>query len=822
MSKVRNFLKIKGAKQHNLKNIDIDIPLDSIVVITGVSGSGKSSLAIDCIYNESKYRYLDALGLSHEEAIYGIERPDVSSIENLPPAISLSYEGLLIKKTTQNAATILGVLPEIRLLFSSCGHVICPKCGYIIKSLSIDQILSETLKLPKQSKLILLAPIIYKEDVKSTLQKLLKEGFSRIRLNDEIVLTEDALNKKDIAQNSKIEIVIDRLILKEAIEKRLLDSLRLALLKGKGRIKVLQLTPNQKIFDFCEDLICPNCNINFPKPYPEMLSPFSKIGKCPTCQGKSFYHLDKVCKDCNNTGLSLFARSIRIWNLNIAELLSFTFTELEILFESFLKNDSSKISKLTNPIFKRLNLSISPQPLEIAQHIVKEILKKISHVTKLGLGYIKLNQLQPTLSAGEVRKLALIATICKSLRGVLFILDEPALGLYPTEVERLLKQLVLLKEGGNSILLIEHSLELISNADFIIEMGPGAGEEGGYIVTTGGIDEIKKDKNSLTAPYLSQKDIKPIRKTNDPNNFIQLDNLILHPINTNPLSLNLPIRRISCIFGISGSGKTLLLRAIKEKLKEKESSFDFNIVALEQSEILKTSLSMPVTYLKIYDHIRRLYARVPEARQIGLKPSHFSLNKKGGRCERCKGLGYLLIELKHLPSIKLRCDVCQGKRFSKEVLSIKYRGLSIDQCLDLSVTEAIKIFSRIPAIRDPLIILKQIGLGYLKLGQSISSLSSGEAQRLRFAKELLNKKTSIYLLDEPFKGLHPIDQEKIISVLDRLIQAGNTIIMAENNLRAIINSDWIIKMGPGAGNLGGNILYEGVVKDINLSEFFNT
>ncbi len=819
MLKVRNFLKIKGARQHNLKNIDVNIPLQSIVVITGVSGSGKSSLALDCIYNESKYRYLDALGLSHEEAIHGLERPNISSIENLPPAISLSYEGLLIKKTKLNAAGILGVLPELRILFASCGHIICPKCGYTIKALSIDQILNEILRLQKQSKLILLAPITYEENIKCVLQKLLKEGFSRIRLNNEILLTEEALSK-DISGENKLEIVIDRLILKEGIEKRLLDSLRLALLKGKGRVSILQLTPYEQTFDFCEILVCPNCNINFPTPYPEMLSPFSKIGRCPTCQGKGF-NTEEKCKDCDGTGLSLFARSIRIWNLNIVELLSLNFIELKTLFDAFLEDNPSQIANSTNPILKKANLKISPKPLEVAKHIIKEISKKISYVINLGIGYIKLNHPQPNLAAGEIRKLALIATICKSLTGVLFILDEPALGLYPTEVKKLLTQLINLKKAGNSILLIEHNLDVISNADFIIDMGPGAGEDGGYIVATGSPEEIKKNKKSVTSPFLLQKNIKPIRKSYKPDKLITLDNLILSPIRTKPLSVNLPMKGITCIYGVSGSGKTLLLKAIKKNLKNQKELCEYDIVDLEQSEILKTNLSMPVTYLKIYDYIRKLYARIPEARQRGLKASHFSLNKKGGRCERCKGLGYILVELKHLPAIKLRCDVCLGKRFSKEVLSIKYRGLSIAECLELSVSEAIEIFSRIPSIRDPLIILKQVGLGYLKLGQSSTSLSSGEAQRLRFAKELLNKKSSIYLLDEPFMGLHPIDQEKIISVLDRLIQAGNTIIMAENNLRAIINSDWVIKMGPGAESLGGNILYEGSVKDTNLSEFFS-
>ncbi len=812
MSKVIKTLKIKGAKQHNLKNIDVDIPLESIVVITGVSGSGKSSLAIDCIYKESKYRYLDALGLTPEDVAQSIERPEVSSIENLPPAITLSYEGLLLKKPYLTAASLAGILDEIRTLWAYCGYIKCPKCGRIITSLSIDQMANEILMLDKNSKIILLAPLPPKNSTKDSLRYLLKNGFSRIRLNDEIILTQDAL-AKSIPQNSKLEIVIDRLILKEGIEKRLLDSLRLALLKGNGCVRILQLTPTQQSFEFCEELICPTCNINFSKPYPEMFSPFSKIGSCPKCHGKSFIN-QTPCNACNGTGLSSTARSVYLWGLTIADILSLNFKELQALLISFLNNDLSKLLKLNPSIIPKIDINLAPNPKKLAMHIVDVLLKKIDNIIQMGLGYIKLGQNQPRLAAGEIRKLSLIATLSKSLTGILYIMDEPALGLHNKEIEKLIINLKKLKESGNSIILIEHNLDVISNADFIIDMGPSAGEKGGRIIAIGTPKEIKNNPNSVTAPFLSKKQISIIRERQKLTNFIEIKSIKLSPINKKDIHITIPFNAITCIHGISGSGKTLLLKAIKENLNMSNVVSEYKIVCLDQTELVKSSLSMPVTYIKIYDQIRRLYARVPEARQRGLKASHFSLSKKGGRCERCKGLGYLTIELKHLPSVKLRCDVCFGKRFSKEVLSVKYRGLSITECLELSVDHAIKIFSRIPAIRDPLMILKQVGLGYLKLGQSASSLSGGEAQRLRLARELLNKNKGIYLLDEPFRGLHPLDQEKIIKVLDRLVQAGNTIIMAENSKRAILNSDWLIEMGPGAGPEGGDIIYIGKPNDL--------
>ncbi len=812
-------LHIKGAREHNLKDIDLDIPLNRIVVITGPSGSGKTTLALDCIYAESRHRYLDSLGLSNSlEPDQMLERPRLDSIENIPPAIAVSYEGLIRPSPRSNASSITGIAQDIRLLFASCGRINCPKCGHIITVLSLDQIIAKVSGLPEGTKFIIVAPIEIKDsDIREKIKSLMASGFTRLRVNSQIISMEEALATKDLSSPG---LVIDRLIVKSGIEKRLSESIRLALSQGERTVKILVLSGTETTeLEYCETQQCPKCKLTFPQMSPSLFSPWTQLGMCNKCRGNG----DKDC-ECEGTGLNRFARAVTLWGVNIGTIMQLTFEQLYCLLGSFLSetsdnksDDNITLSDLDTHI-EGLKLQQFPEPIKVAGVICSDIYKKLRPIISMGLGYIKLNQRHSELSAGELRRLHLSSAVGKSLTGVLYIIDEPSVGLHPSELSSITKQLVTLRDQGNSLIIIEHNIEIINKADYLIDMGPGAGKDGGEIIVAGSPEEIGDKQESPTSRYLGSKykDIK-IRTPKRPEDFLKIQGI--HMPYGQQYNIYIPMNALTCISGVSGSGKSSLLKQIREKLTSiTENSYGKSVspICMDQTDLGKNPVSMPVTYIKAYDYLRKLFARIPEARQRGLTASSFSLSKKGGRCERCKGKGHLSIDLKYLPSIRLKCDVCQGKRFSKEVLSVKYHGLSIADCLDLSVSEAIDIFNRIPPIRDKLMILNSIGLGYLKLGQSASSLSTGESQRMRLARELTKSqgKSHIYLLDEPFRGLHIQDQEQILKLLDRLVQQGNSVIMADNSLLAIKNADWIIEIGPKAGPDGGKPIASGTISDI--------
>ncbi|ACD65686.1 MAG TPA: excinuclease ABC subunit UvrA [Sulfurihydrogenibium sp.] len=893
---------IHGARQHNLKNIDLELPKNKLIVITGPSGSGKSSLAFDTIYAEGQRRYVESLSAYARQFLGVMEKPDVDSIEGLSPAIAIDQ-----KTTSKNPRSTVGTITEIydylRLLFARAGKPHCPECGVEISSQSAQEISESIMSLPEGTKIQIIAPIIrgQKGEHKDTLEKLKRLGYPRLRIDGEVYLTEE-VPKLDKNKKHTIEVVIDRIVIKEGSRTRVNDSVEQALKLSDGLV-VVNLVDEGKDIIYSEKFACPIHNFSIPELSPRLFSFNSPYGACPTCKGLGVIHKidENLLIDEERVATEAFRIaeniSFKYIKAMVSDYLTFNriprlkkFKELpqhvkeEILYgngyfegviphleRKFLETDNEKyreeigkyIKEIQCPECKGARLrkealtvlvngkniydvvkmdiakafeffqeyeSVPKTEKEklISEKIVKEIKERLKFLLDVGLDYLTLDRTATTLSGGESQRIRLATQIGSKLSGVLYVLDEPSIGLHPRDTEKLINTLKELRDLGNTVIVVEHDPETIEEADYIVDIGPGSGVYGGYITAVGTVEEIKNNPNSLTGKYLSGKLKIPLPAKRRPPN----DNkyLIIHGAkehNLKNIDVKIPLGLFVAITGVSGSGKSTLIydilwQAAKNRFHgsneyvgkhEKIEGWEHidKVINVDQSPIGRTPRSNPATYTKVFDLIRELYASTPEAKIRGYDPGRFSFNVKGGRCEACQGEGVVKIEMHFLPDIYVTCEVCGGKRYNKETLSVLYKGKSIADVLDMTVAEALEFFENIPSIRNKLKLLHDVGLDYIKLGQPATTLSGGEAQRIKLSRELSKRDTgkTLYLLDEPTTGLHSHDVAKLIQVLNKLVEKGNTVVVIEHNLDVIKCADWIIDLGPEGGDRGGYIVAEG-------------
>ena len=821
---------IKGARVHNLKNIDLEIPRDQLVVITGVSGSGKSSLAFDTIYAEGQRRYVESLSAYARQFLEQMERPDVDSIEGLSPAISIEQ-----KSASQNPRSTVGTVTEVydylRLLFARIGKPYCYTCGREISAQTIQQVVDHILSLPRETRIHILAPITVrrKSEYRQELRSLIRAGFLRVRIDGVIHdLDEESAPEKEVPHD--IDLIVDRLVLKKGIEKRLADSLEVASRYGNEVIKV-EVPSNEEIHGadtmiFCQKFICVHCGVSYPEISPRMFSFNSPHGACPSCGGlgskagpdKSAddLHLplsNRPCSECNGTRLKKETLHVKIDGKSIAEVSSFPIKEALEFFTA---------------------LKLSKQEETIAERLLKEIVNRLQFMVRVGLDYISLGRSSATLSGGEAQRIRLATQIGSGLAGVIYILDEPTIGLHPRDTARLLAILKELMKLGNTVLIVEHDRETILEADHVIDMGPGAGFRGGEIVAQGTPKEITENAQSLTGNYLcGRKDIPiPLHRRRGEGKTLMLKGVRQN--NLKGITVEFPIGAMTCVTGVSGSGKSSLVvdtlyRAMAHLLhRSKEGAglydeikgwkhFD-RVINIDQAPIGRTPRSNPATYTGLFIHTRDLFAQLPEARVRGFQAGRFSFNVKGGRCEACTGDGVIRIEMHFLPDVFVTCEVCAGRRFNRETLEILYKGRSIADVLNLTVNQALDFMGNVPPIRQKLETLRDVGLGYLQLGQPANTLSGGEAQRIKLGRELGKSSMgrTLYILDEPTTGLHFEDIKKLLDVLNRLTDAGNTVITIEHNLDVVKSTDYIIDLGPEGGDLGGEVVAKGTPEQISL------
>ncbi len=917
-----NKIIIKGACEHNLKNIDVEIPRDQLVVITGVSGSGKSTLAFDTIYAEGQRRYVESLSAYARQFLEQMDKPDVESIEGLSPAISIEQ-----KSTSKNPRSTVGTVTEIydylRLLFARVGQVHCPSCGKEIASQTVEQMVEQVLALPEKSKLLLMAPLVRgrKGEYRKELRQLQADGFVRVRidgemreLGDEIVLDK---NKKHT-----IEVVVDRLVVKEDIVSRLSDSLETALRLGEGLVRVEVVGGESHLFS--EWHACVECGISIPEMTPRMFSFNNPYGACPDCSGlgtRMYFDPEQVVP---NRQLSLREGAIAPWStrtgyyyLQVLEALSdfydfdirTPFAELSEQVQKVLLHGSGKeevkffydqahrrhfynkpfegvIPNLQRRLLEtdsdatrekleqfmnimscpscdgaRLKpetlcvrvagqniqeitaLSISEaetffaeielpaKEAEIARRVLKEVRERLSFLVNVGLDYLTLDRTSGTLSGGESQRIRLATQIGSSLVGVLYILDEPSIGLHQRDNRRLLETLKRLRDLGNTVLVVEHDEETILEADHVIDMGPHAGRHGGEVVAQGTPQEVLEHPKSLTAAYLSGRLTIPLPKERrKASGLLSIKGAQAN--NLKNIDVDIPLGVMTCVTGVSGSGKSSLVidtlhKALAQRLyRSRERSGPVRVIEglelldkvidIDQSPIGRTPRSNPATYTGIFTDIRDLFAQLPEAKMRGYKPGRFSFNVKGGRCEACQGDGILRIEMHFLPDVYIQCEACHGARYNRETLQVKYKGTTIADVLDMTANQAVEFLVNIPRIKRKLQTLRDVGLGYIKLGQSATTLSGGEAQRVKLAKELGKRSTgrTIYILDEPTTGLHFDDISRLLSVLQRLVESGNSIVIIEHNLDVIKTADHVIDLGPEGGSRGGEIIVCGTPEEV--------
>ncbi|MHB8172927.1 MAG: excinuclease ABC subunit UvrA [Nitrospirota bacterium] len=917
-------LIIKGAREHNLKNIDVEIPRDKLVVITGLSGSGKSSLAFDTIYAEGQRRYVESLSAYARQFLEQMDKPDVDSIEGLSPAISIEQ-----KTTSKNPRSTVGTVTEIydylRLLFARIGHPYCYNCGKEITSQTISQMVDKITAMPPGTKLSVLAPIVRgrKGEYRKELSQMKKEGYVRARIDGAVrELAENIALEKN--KKHTIEIVIDRLIIKDGIEKRLADSLEIALKLSEG---IVVISPNEaaaKDILYSEKLACIECGISYPEMTPRMFSFNNPHGACPECDGLGakmdidpdlvvpnkelsiregavkpwskrttvfYYQMLEALAD--HFGFSLTApwkklpkkaqdailygsggEEVKFWFMRdgrkqfyqrefegVVQNLSRRHMETESAYireeiEEYmgahpcplckgdrLRKESLAIKLGDRNITEATRLSVraareffTTLPLSdkesfIAQKILKEINERLGFLVNVGLDYLTLDRRAATLSGGEAERIRLATQIGSSLMGVLYILDEPSIGLHQRDNEKLLDTLMSLKELGNTVLVVEHDEDTILRSDYVIDMGPGAGEHGGYIVAQGTPREIMENEDSLTGAYLSgrRKILVPWTRRSA-RKYITIKKA--RENNLKGIDVRIPLGVLTCVTGVSGSGKSSLVLEVLYKTLAQQfyrsteraglsdgvlglSEVD-KVIDIDQSPIGRTPRSNPATYTGLFTHIREMFAQVPESRMRGYRAGRYSFNVKGGRCEACQGDGVIKIEMHFLPDVFVTCDVCKGKRYNRETLEIKYKGKNITDVLEMTVSEAMEFFENVPAIHNKLLTINDVGLGYIKLGQAATTLSGGEAQRVKLSKELSKRSTgrTLYILDEPTTGLHFADIQKLLDVLSRLVESGNTVVVIEHNLDVIKTADHIIDLGPEGGNGGGRIVAAGTPEAI--------
>lgn len=818
---MKDSLIIKGAREHNLKNINLEIPRNKLVVITGLSGSGKSSLSFDTIYAEGQRRYVESLSAYARQFLEQMDKPDVDSIEGLSPAISIEQ-----RTTAKNPRSTVGTVTEIydymRLLFSKIGNPYCYNCGREIRSQTVQQMVDSVLLLSAGTRFQVLAPVVRgrKGEYKKELLEMRRMGYSKARIDGKITdLSDDiTLNKN---KRHTIEIIIDRLIVKEGIEKRIADSIEIAIRLSKGIVIINELDKGRDIL-YSEKLACLYCGISYSEITPRTFSFNSPHGACPDCGGLGIEKVRGIededeltgnltCQSCGGSRLRRESLFIKIGGLSIAEI-------------------SQMSAKKTLSFLN--NLTLSDNESFIAQRILKEIRERLGFLVNVGLDYLTLDRSAATLSAGEAQRIRLSTQIGSSLTGVLYILDEPSIGLHQRDNRRLLDSLCRLRDLGNTVIIVEHDEETMRRADYLIDIGPGAGIHGGGVVAQGSIESIINTEMSLTGMYLKGELSIPVpERRRKPKGFLR----IIGPRENNlkGIDIGIPIGILTCVTGVSGSGKSTLVfdilykslakilyhspeRPGKHKRIDGMELID-KVLDIDQSPIGRTPRSNPATYTGLFTYIREIFSHLPEARIRGYKPGRFSFNIKGGRCEACEGDGSIKIAMHFLPDVYVTCNQCKGKRYNRETLDIRYKGKNIAEVLEMTVEEALIFLENIPHIREKLDTLNGIGLGYITLGQSATTLSGGEAQRVKLSKELSKRETgrTLYILDEPTTGLHFADIQKLLDVLNRLVDTGNTVVVIEHNLDVIKTADHIIDLGPEGGDDGGWVVATGTPEEVS-------
>ncbi len=843
--KSKDYIIIKGARQHNLKNIDLEIPKFTFTVITGISGSGKSTLAFDVLYAEGYRRYVESLSSYAKQFLGLLEKPDVDKIEGLSPVIAIEQK-TISKNPRSTVGTVTEIYDHLRLLFAKVGNPYCPNCNIELSPMTINEIINITFEKYKNKRIYILSPLVLnrKGEHKDLLEKFLKKGFLRVKIDGKEYLLEEAL-KLDINkyQTHTIELIVDRLKLKEDNRQRFISSLELALNFSKGYVEIEDYDTKEIEF-FSTRNSCPKCGFTFKEISPRLFSFNLPLGACPTCLGVGDIQVEKykyaTCPTCKGNRLNKEALSIKIDGKNIIQ-----FTQMDILdlYKYFKKS-------LENP----LKIVKDKAKVEVYKKIIKEILERLEFLIEVGADYLSLDRKIKTLSGGEAQRIRLATQIASKLSGVLYILDEPSIGLHAKDNDRLISILKKLRDYGNTVIVVEHDLDTIKAADFIVDMGPGAGIYGGQVIATGSPKEIEKNDNSLTGKYLSKKlKIEIPKKRRRQERFLKIYGASKYNINNE--NFRIPLKNFICITGVSGSGKStfvfdILLPSLEVLLKERDSikkryknnykeilknnlpklmekyklpiknieglEFIDKVIWVDQSPPGKSSRSVPATYIGIWDYIRDIFANLPESQARGYTKSYFSFNVSGGRCGKCKGEGVIEVEMLFMPDMKVLCDECQGKRFRSDILEIKYKGKNIFDILEMTVDEALEFFENHPFIVRKLLVLKEVGLGYLKLGQNSTTLSGGESQRLKLAAELSKKSYghTLYLLDEPTTGLHIHDVKKLLGVLNKLVDRGNTVIVIEHNLELIKCADFIIDLGPEGGIKGGKIVAQGTPEEV--------
>ncbi len=922
-----DFIRIRGARTHNLKNIDLDLPRDKLIVITGLSGSGKSSLAFDTIYAEGQRRYVESLSAYARQFLSVMEKPDVDHIEGLSPAISIEQ-----KSTSHNPRSTVGTITEIydylRLLYARVGLPRCPDHGYPLEAQTVSQMVDQVLALDGEQRYMLLAPVIRerKGEHAQVFDQLRAQGFVRVRVDGELYEI-DAVPALALRQKHTIEAVIDRFRPREDLKQRLAESFETALKLGDGMAQVMSLDqPESAPLLFSSKYSCPICDYSLPELEPRLFSFNSPVGACPTCDGLGVAQFFDPARVVVHPELSLAAGAVRGWDRRNAyyfqliaslakhyqfdtdapwqslpekvqqavlygsgeDVITFTYltesggrTQRKHRFEGIVPNLERRYRETESPAVReelakyisdrpcpdcggaRLNKSarnvfVADRPLpslvvlpvdealaffrgldlpgwrgEIAAKIVKEIAERLGFLVDVGLDYLTLERKADTLSGGEAQRIRLASQIGAGLVGVMYVLDEPSIGLHQRDNERLLGTLTRLRDLGNTVIVVEHDEDAIRMADYVLDIGPGAGVHGGEIVGQGTLDDLLKAPRSLTGQYLSGKrqiEVPKARHKANPKMTLHLRGATGN--NLKDVDLDIPSGLFTCITGVSGSGKSTLINDTLYALAANEINgashkpapyrevegldlFD-KVVDIDQSPIGRTPRSNPATYTGLFTPLRELYAQVPEARARGYSPGRFSFNVRGGRCEACQGDGMIKVEMHFLPDVYVPCDVCHGKRYNRETLEILYKGYNINDVLEMTVEDALTLFEPVPSIARKLETLMDVGLSYIKLGQSATTLSGGEAQRVKLSKELSRRDTgrTLYILDEPTTGLHFHDIEHLLAVLHKLRDEGNTIVVIEHNLDVIKTADWVVDLGPEGGHRGGRILATGTPEEI--------
>ena len=921
---MERYIKIRGARAHNLKNINVDIPRDKLVVITGLSGSGKSSLAFDTIYAEGQRRYVESLSSYARQFLGQMDKPDVDQIDGLSPAISIDQ-----KTTSHNPRSTVGTVTEIydylRLLFARVGHPHCPKCGKPITQQSVDQMIDQIRELPERTKLLVMAQVVRgkKGEHKKVLAHIRHEGYVRVRIDGEVMdIGEDIQLEKN--KKHTIEVVIDRLVVREGMESRLADSLETALKLGEG-VAYVQIVGGELLM-FSENFACVDCGISLPEITPRMFSFNNPYGACPVCTGLGSHmefdeelvvpdaslsvgggvfaplsknlhsyamcvmkailenrgysletpwqELDKKTKQALLYGSGEERFHFRYTNMfgedkeyfvpfeGVMPLLARRYhetdsDEMRESYENYMTEIPCKachgarlkpetlavtvggknIDEVTRMTIREADafftqLTLTPRETKIARQILKEIHARLNFLLDVGLDYLTLSRSAGTLSGGEAQRIRLATQIGSGLQGVLYVLDEPSIGLHQRDNNRLLATLKHLRDLGNTLIVVEHDEDTMYAADHIIDIGPGAGAHGGRVVAEGMAEEIKKNPDSVTGAYLSRRKFIPVPQKRRPGNGKFIEVVGAAENNLKNLTVKFPLGTLTLVTGVSGSGKSTLVNEIlykgiasrlyhvkgkpgKHKKIKGLENID-KIIDIDQQPIGRTPRSNPATYTGVFDAIRDLFSQTSEARMRGYKAGRFSFNVKGGRCEACKGDGILKIEMHFLPDVYVPCEVCKGARYNRETLEVRYKGKNISEVLDMTIDEAVDFFANVPRIARKLKIIQDVGLGYIKLGQPATTLSGGEAQRVKLATELSRRSTgkTLYILDEPTTGLHTADIHKLLDILQRLVAGGDTVVVIEHNLDVIKTADYIIDLGPEGGDKGGTVVATGRPEDI--------